>query len=108
MVLIERKEYLERLIQWKGEQVIKVITVILRCGKSTLLRQYQEYLKRNDVSEEQIVSVNFEDLNYEELRDYRKLYEYLRNIYVRAEKHIYFWMRFRRFLILKKSWTACT
>ena len=78
MVLIERKEYLERLIQWKDEQVIKVITGILICGKSTLLRQYQEYLKRNGVSEEQIVSVNFEDLDYEELQDYQKLYGYLK------------------------------
>lgn len=46
--------------------------------KTTLLRQYQEYLKRNGVSEEQIVTVNFEDLDYEELQDYQKLYGYLK------------------------------
>ena len=77
--MVERKEYLERLFQWKDEQVIKVITGIRRCGKSTLLMQYQTWLKTNGVSADQIVSVNFEELEYEELLDYRKLYEYLKN-----------------------------
>ena len=77
--MVERKEYLERLFQWKDEQVIKVITGIRRCGKSTLLLQYQTWLKANGVSADQIVSVNFEELEYEELLDYRKLYEYLKN-----------------------------
>jgi predicted AAA+ superfamily ATPase len=79
IILVERKEYLERLFQWKDEQVIKVITGIRRCGKSTLLLQYQAWLKANGVSADQIVSVNFEELEYEELLDYRKLYEYLKN-----------------------------
>ena len=77
--MVERKEYLDRLNQWRDEQVIKVITGIRRCGKSTLLSQYQECLKANGVSEDQIVSVNFEELEYEELQDYRKLYSYLKN-----------------------------
>ena len=79
MVLVERKEYLDRLNQWRDEQVIKVITGIRRCGKSTLLLQYQEWLKASGISEDQIVSVNFEELEYEELQDYRKLYSYLKN-----------------------------
>lgn len=79
MVLVERKEYLDRLNQWRDEQVIKVITGIRRCGKSTLLLQYQEWLKASGVSEDQIVSVNFEELEYEELQDCRKLYSYLKN-----------------------------
>lgn len=77
-ILVEKKEYLDRLIQWKDEQVIKVITGIRRCGKSTLLLQYQTWLKANDISKEQIISINFEELEYEELQDYRKLYAYLR------------------------------
>lgn len=77
--MVERKEYLEQLAQWKDEQVIKVITGIRRCGKSTLLLQYQTWLKANGFSADQIVSVNFEELEYEELLDYRKLYEYLKN-----------------------------
>ena len=62
--MVERTEYLHRLLQWKDEQVIKVVTGIRRCGKSTLLKQYQDYLKQNGVSDEQIISINFEELEY--------------------------------------------
>ena len=76
--MIQRKEYLDRLIDWKDEQVIKVVTGIRRCGKSTLLIQFQQWLKENGVTEEQIISVNFEELEYEDLLDYKKLHQYLK------------------------------
>lgn len=76
--MVERREYLKSLIQWKDEQVIKIVTGIRRCGKSTLLTQYQSWLQKNGVSKEQIVSVNFEELEYEDLLDYKKLYAYLK------------------------------
>ena len=76
--MVQRKEYLDRLIDWKDEQVIKVVTGIRRCGKSTLLIQFQQWLKENGVTEEQIVSVNFEELEYEDLLDYKKLHRYLK------------------------------
>lgn len=77
--MIQRKEYLNELIQWKDEQVIKVVTGIRRCGKSTLLMQYQDYLRSVGVGTDQIIAVNFEELEYEELCDYRKLYEYIKS-----------------------------
>ena len=67
--MVERKEYLAELVGWKDEQVIKVVTGIRRCGKSTLLAQYQDWLRVNGVTDAQIVSVNFEELEYEELLD---------------------------------------
>lgn len=76
--MIERKEYLQQLLAWQDEQIIKVVTGIRRCGKSTLLKQYQAYLKENGVTEEQIVSINFEELEYEHLLDYKKLYSYIK------------------------------
>lgn len=76
--MIERKEYLDRLKKWKDEQVIKVITGIRRCGKSTLLLLFQDYLRTQGVSDDQIVYVNFEELEYEELLDYKMLYEYVK------------------------------
>lgn len=76
--MVQRKEYLDQLISWKDEQVIKVVTGIRRCGKSTLLMQFQQWLKENGVTQEQIVSVNFEELEYEDLLDYKKLYQYLK------------------------------
>ena len=54
--MIERINYIEKLLGWKDEQVIKVVTGIRRCGKSTLLRQYQDALRQRGVSEEQIRS----------------------------------------------------
>lgn len=76
--MVKRKEYLQQLIQWKDEKVIKVVTGIRRCGKSTLLKQYQEYLKTVGVENEQIISVNFEDLDFEDLLEYKELYKYMK------------------------------
>lgn len=76
--VIVRKEYLDQLMAWKDEQVIKVVTGIRRCGKSTLLKQFQAELLGQGVAREQIISINFEDLDYEHLLDYRALYAYIR------------------------------
>lgn len=76
--MIIRNEYLNQLLAWKNEQVIKVVTGIRRCGKSTLLAQFQDHLLQEGVSDEQIISVNFEDLDYEDLLDYKALYAYIK------------------------------
>ena len=76
--MVERNEYLELLKKWKDDQVIKVVTGIRRCGKSTLLNMYQEYLKTQGVEDEQIISINFEELEYEDLLDYKALYNYVK------------------------------
>ena len=54
--MIQRVEYLNRLIAWKNERVIKVVTGIRRCGKSTLFALYQKILRDSGISDEQIVS----------------------------------------------------
>lgn len=77
-MLIQREEYLNRLIALKDKQIIKVITGVRRCGKSKLLELYQHWLLENGVEKEQIISINFEDLDFEELTDYKKLHEYLK------------------------------
>lgn len=76
--MIERKEYLEQLDFWKNKNIIKVITGIRRSGKSTLLRMYQERLMAQNIRLEQIISINFEDMDFEELLDYRNLYQYIK------------------------------
>ena len=101
--MVERKEYLEQLIGWKEEQVIKVVTGIRRCGKSTLLMQYQAWLRENGALDAQIVSVNFEELEYEELLDYKKLYAYLKERLVAGKTPTSSLMRFRKFPTLKRS-----
>lgn len=78
MDIVERSGYLEELISWKDEQVIKVITGIRRCGKSTLMAQYRDYLLNHDVSENQIIFINFEEMEYEDLLDYKELNAYIK------------------------------
>ncbi|GBR75278.1 ATPase, partial [Candidatus Termititenax aidoneus] len=74
METIARKEYLDFLIRAKGKQIIKVVSGVRRCGKSTLLEIYRAYLQTHGVSPKQIVAYNFEDAEYENLQTYQKLY----------------------------------
>ena len=76
--LIKRQIYLEQLAMWREKEIIKVITGVRRCGKSTLLTQYIEQLKVTGVLDEQIVYIHFDDLNFLELLDFRKLHEYIK------------------------------
>lgn len=76
-VTIKRTKYLEQLTRWQDKQVIKVITGIRRCGKSTLMEQFQDHLLENGTSPEQIIAVNLEDYAFEELLDPRKLHAYV-------------------------------
>ena len=66
MERISRENYLSILKNFKDQQIIKVITGIRRCGKSTLLEIFQDYLKETGVEEKQIISINFENADYEE------------------------------------------
>jgi len=74
--MVFRKEYLKWLKTWREKQLIKVISGVRRCGKSTLLEQYMDYLRSTGVEDEQIISVNLEDVEFEHLQEYRALYDY--------------------------------
>lgn len=69
MKRISRENYLSILKNFKDQQIIKVITGIRRCGKSTLLEIFKDYLKENGVGAKQIISINLENADYEELQD---------------------------------------
>lgn len=77
--MIERNEYLNVLKRFKDKELIKVITGIRRCGKSTLLEMYKNYLLANGITEDQIISINLEDLKYNFIEDYMSLYNYICN-----------------------------
>ena len=72
MEKIERENYLSILKNFKDRQIIKVITGIRRCGKSTLFELFQEYLKEIGVEDKQIITINFENSDYEDLQDRKK------------------------------------
>ncbi len=77
-MLIQRPDYLNFLIEWKEQQIIKVVTGIRRCGKSTLFDLFRGYLHSIGVEESQIISVNFEEAENDELCDYQTLYSYVK------------------------------
>ncbi len=74
--MIERTEYLEQLKRFKDKDLIKVVTGIKRCGKSTLFDLFIDYLKENGVENEQIIKINLEDIYYS-FKDYKELYDYV-------------------------------
>ena len=76
--MINRDNYLNKLIRFKDKELIKVVTGIRRCGKSTLFDLYINYLLQNGVKEEQIIRLNLEDPVFYELDDYLKLYNYIK------------------------------
>ena len=86
MERINREKYLSILKNFKDQQIIKVITGIRRCGKSTLLEMFQDYLKTSGVNEQQIISINFEDADNEELQDRIKLQEYIKSRLIEGKK----------------------
>lgn len=89
--MVERLEYLETLKMWREEKVIKVVTGIRRCGKSTLLTMYRDHLLETGVQQDQIVFINFEDMDFEELQDYKKLYSYLKEK-LRKDRYTYIFL----------------
>lgn len=76
--MIERTEYLEELKRWKDKDLIKVVTGIRRCGKSTLFEQFIDYLKNNNINDEQIIHINLENADYD-FQNYKELYDYINN-----------------------------
>lgn len=75
--MIKRENYINFLLKLKDKQIIKVVTGIRRCGKSTLFELYKKYLLANGVSQEQIISLNFENPRDMNFNDWKELYNYI-------------------------------
>ncbi len=88
--MIIRQEYINYILKFKDMDLIKVITGVRRCGKSTLFMQYIDYLKQNGISDKNIIFINFEDMKYEELSDYKNLYNYISDKIADNEKYYIF------------------
>lgn len=77
--MIPRNDYLENLIRFREKQLIKVVTGIRRCGKSTLFELYQKYLQSDGVAPSQIISLNLEDGDYSHIEDHKDLYDLVKS-----------------------------
>ena len=71
MIRIDRKEYLDFLVKSKDRQIIKVVSGVRRCGNPLFLRYIKIFCLKMELQKNQIISINFEDMDYEELTDYK-------------------------------------
>lgn len=88
--MIERTEYLEELKRWKGKDLIKVVTGIRRCGKSTLFELFIKYLKEIGINDDEIIQINLEDADYD-FAGYKELYNYI-NSKLDTKKNYYIFL----------------
>ncbi len=75
--LITRPAYLDQLIQNKDVDLVKIVTGIRRCGKSSLLDLFHQYLKDNGIPDSNIIHMNLESLQYRTISDYLSFYDYV-------------------------------
>lgn len=87
--MIERKRYIEKLVPFIGKPVIKVVTGIRRCGKSTLLKQMIQLLENRNVAPEQIIHINMELMEFDHLKNYKDLYAFIQNRQTNANGNYY-------------------
>ncbi len=89
MKLIERNQYLDKLINVIGTPDIKVITGVRRSGKSKLLDSFKAYIEQN-ITDNNIIHINFNLPEYEHLLEYRPLYDYINKQYVAGKENFVF------------------
>ena len=82
---INRAEYLDKLIALRDKQIIKIITGVRRCGKSTLMELFQDKLREDGVSDDRIISINLEDFDNRALRNEETLHEYIKQRLVKGK-----------------------
>jgi predicted AAA+ superfamily ATPase len=76
--LLDRPLYLDQLVRFRDKELVKVVTGIRRCGKSTLFDLYEAYLKTQGVEDRQIIRLNLEFPEHHALQTYMQLYEYVK------------------------------
>lgn len=89
MKLIERKQYLDKLINVIGTPDIKVITGVRRCGKSKLLDAFRKHVEQN-IADHNIIRIDFNRPEYEHLLEYRALYDYINSQYIEGKENFVF------------------
>ena len=88
--MIDRPNYINELIRFKDKDLIKIITGIRRCGKSTLMNLFKEYLLQSGIDASQIISINLEDLKYNFIQNYMDLYNYITENLLEDKKNYIF------------------
>ena len=89
MKIINRQDYIQKLITLKNKPDIKIITGVRRSGKSMLLTEFSKYIITME-SNANIIRINFNLLEFDELKDYKKLNLYIRNRYIEGVNNYVF------------------
>ncbi len=84
--IIDRKDYLNRLIRLRNTPDIKIITGLRRSGKSELVRAYMDWIRTNE--DANIIFVDFADLKFDDLKTYKELYSYCEGQYVTGKSNV--------------------
>ena len=105
--MIERTEYLDKLKTFKDKDLIKVVTGVRRCGKSTLFALFIDYLLKNGVEETQIISINLENPEYDFL-SYKDLYDYVKERLPQGKKAYVFLDEVNRWMNFSEQWMGYT
>lgn len=90
MRMLKREMYLSRIRGFYDSDLVKILVGIRRCGKSVILKQIMEELKERGIDREHIIYVNFEFIEYEDLQDYKKLNEYIKEKIIDTKKYYVF------------------
>lgn len=88
--LLPRPMYIDFLLKWRNEDLIKVVTGVRRCGKSTLFELYKNHLIESGISKTEIISINFEDFSFFELREPQKLHNFVKKKTTKETKYYVF------------------
>ena len=88
--MIKREGYLSRIRGFYDSDLIKILVGIRRCGKSVILNQIIDELKANGCPDNHIIYINFEYIEYEDLRDYKKLNSYIKDKLLDKDKYYIF------------------
>ena len=84
---INRPDYMKRLVEYKDKDIVKIVTGIRRCGKSTLLDLFEDYLLGSGVPKDNIVHMNMESLRYRDITDHVSFYEYVSGKIIADQKN---------------------
>ena len=89
--MLKRDEYIKKIVPFIDKDVIKVLTGIRRSGKSVMLKLLMEELKNRGINEKQFIYINFENLKYRNLKNYKKLYDFILNKVNKKYKKLIFY-----------------
>lgn len=89
-IMVKREQYLERIRPFYDSEMVKVITGIRRCGKSTIMRQIIDEIRQEGISETHIVYINFEDYKYRKISTPDSLYQYIEEKITDSDRYYLF------------------